>query len=379
MLMTRNADILFSPFRLGDLDLKNRIVMAPLTRNRATRGTDAPNELNAEYYRQRASAGLIISEATQISQQGQGYIWTPGIYSQAQVEGWKKVTGAVHEAGGKIFIQLWHVGRVSHVSLQPNGAAPVSSSAIRANTKTFVESGFVDASEPHALTIEEIAGVVRDYAAAAENAKRAGFDGVEIHAANGYLIDQFLKDGVNKRTDIYGGSVENRARFALQVTDAVLGVWDGNRVGVRIAPVSPFNDVSDSHPEKIFFHLAEALSTRNIGYLHVIEGATGGPRDAVPFDYLTLRKIFAGAYMANNGYKWETAIAALAEKRVDLVAFGKLFISNPDLVERFRLGAPLNPFDQATFYGGNAKGYTDYPSLAQEAMESAGRGGTGAG
>ncbi len=370
--MTLDANILFSPFRLGDLELNNRIVMAPLTRNRATKGTDAPNDLNAEYYRQRASAGLIISEATQISQQGQGYIWTPGIYSDAQVEGWQKVTKAVHEAGGKIFIQLWHVGRVSHVSLQPGGAAPVSSSAIQAKTKTFIEGGFADVSMPRALAIEEIAGIVRDYAAAAENAKQAGFDGVEIHGANGYLIDQFLKDGVNKRNDAYGGPVENRARFALEVTDAILRIWDRNRVGIRLAPVSPANDVSDSDPAKIFLYLAAALRTRGIAYIHVIEGATGGARDYAPFDYLALRKTFSGAYMANNGYTRELAIEALAEKRADLIAFGKSFISNPDLVERLRRNAPLNPFDQTTFYGGDAHGYTDYPTLEPQAKRAAG-------
>lgn len=377
--MMRDAGILFSPFRLGDLDLRNRIVMAPLTRNRATRGTDAPNELNAEYYRQRASAGLIISEATQISQQGQGYIWTPGIYSEAQVDGWKKVTCAVHDAGGKIFIQLWHVGRISHVSLQPGGAAPVAPSAIRAKGKTFVETGFVEVSEPCALTIEEIGGIVRDYVRAAENAQKAGFDGIEIHAANGYLIDQFLKDATNKRTDAYGGSVENRARFALEVTDAILRVWDHRRVGIRLAPVTPANDISDSDPAKIFFYLVDKLSARGLAFIDVIEGATGGPRDFAPFDYVALRKAFAGAYIANNGYTRELAIEALAEKRADFVAFGKLFISNPDLVERFRLNAPLNPYDQATFYGGGAKGYTDYPTLAQQAMELAGREGAGAG
>jgi N-ethylmaleimide reductase len=379
--MTRDAEILFSPFRLGDLDLKNRIVMAPLTRNRATHRIDAPNELNAEYYRQRASAGLIISEATQISQQGQGYIWTPGIYSEAQVEGWKKVTSAVHDAGGRIFIQLWHVGRISHVSLQPGGAAPVAPSAIRAKSKTFIEGGFADVSEPRALTIQEIGAIVKDYARAAENAKKAGFDGIEIHAANGYLIDQFLKDGTNKRIDAYGGPIENRARFALEVTDAILSVWDRKRVGIRLAPVSPANDIFDSDPAKIFFYLVDKLSARGLSFIHVIEGATGGPRDFAPFDYLGLRKTFSGAYIANNAYTRESAIEALAEKRADLIAFGKLFISNPDLVERFRLNAPLNPFDQATFYGGGAKGYTDYSTLAHRAdrgIDLAGRRGAGA-
>ncbi|WP_026607977.1 alkene reductase [Methylocapsa acidiphila] len=365
--MTADAAILFSPFKLGDLQVKNRIVMAPLTRIRATRGTDAPNELNALYYRQRASAGLIISEASQISQQGQGYIWTPGVYSEAQVEGWRKVTDAVHEAGGLIFIQLWHVGRISHTSLQPGGAAPVAPTAIAAKTKTFIESGFVDVSEPRALELEEIAGIVADYRKAAENAKRAGFDGVEIHGANGYLIDQFLKDGVNRRTDAYGGPVENRARFALEVVDAILGVWDKARVGIRLSPVSPANDALDSAPEKIFTYLVEQLSARGLGFIHVVEGATGGPRDIAPFDFAALRKTFSGAYIANNGYTRDLAVEVLRENRADLVAFGKLFISNPDLVERLRRNAPLTAPQPETFYGGDEKGYTDYPTLEEAA------------
>ena len=223
--MVANDSPLLQPFRLGDLTLPNRVVMAPLTRNRATHGSDVPSELAATYYRQRASAGLIVSEGTQISQQGQGYVWTPGMYTDAQVEGWRRATDAVHEAGGRIFAQLWHVGRISHVSLQPNGGAPVAPSAIRANTRTFIESGFAEVSEPRALETAEISGVVADFATAAANAKRAGFDGVELHGANGYLIDQFLRDGTNKRTDAYGGSVENRARFALEVVDAVVKVW----------------------------------------------------------------------------------------------------------------------------------------------------------
>ncbi|WP_297296494.1 alkene reductase [uncultured Methylovirgula sp.] len=362
--MTQDASILFSPFRLGDIELRNRIVMAPLTRNRATHGTDAPNDLNVEYYRQRASAGLIITEATQISQQGQGYIWTPGIYSPAQVEGWQKVTKAVHEAGGKIFLQLWHVGRISHVSLQPNGAPPVAPSAIRAKGQTFVESGFVEVSEPHALTIDEIKAVVRDYVAAAENAKKAGFDGVEIHSANGYLIEQFLKDKTNHRTDAYGGSVDNRLRFALEVVDAILSVWPRERVGIRLSPVSPFNDIADSDPAKVYFPLVEKLGARGLAYIHVIEGATGGARDYAPFDYVGLRKTFSGAYIANNGYTRELAIETLNAQRADLIAFGVSFIANPDLVERLRRNAPLNKPDQPTFYGGGAHGYTDYPALA---------------
>jgi N-ethylmaleimide reductase len=361
--MTQDASILFSPFRLGDVDLKNRTVMAPLTRNRATHGTDAPNELNVEYYRQRASAGLILTEATQISQQGQGYIWTPGIYTPEQVEGWKKVTDAVHTAGGKIFIQLWHVGRISHVSLQPNGAAPVAPSAIRANGQTFIASGFVDISEPRALTVEEIKSIVRDYVAAAENAKKAGFDGIEIHAANGYLIEQFLKDKTNHRTDEYGGSVENRLRFALEVTDAILTVWSRERVGIRLSPVSTFSDISDSDPAKVYFPLVEKLSTRGLAYIHLVEGTAGVTRDNPSFDYVGLRKSFSGAYIANNGYTRDTAIEALEAHRADLIAFGVPFLANPDLVERLRRDAPLNTPDQATFYGGDAHGYTDYPAL----------------
>jgi N-ethylmaleimide reductase len=361
--MTNDANILFSPFKLGDLSLNNRLVMAPLTRNRATKGTDAPNDLNARYYRQRATAGLIISEATQISQQGQGYIWTPGIYSQAQVAGWTKVTDAVHSAGGKIFIQLWHVGRVSHVSLQPGGAKPVAPSAIAANTKTFTESGFVETSEPRALSVEEIPVIVGDYRKAAVNAKRAGFDGIEIHGANGYLIDQFLKDGTNKRTDHYGQSIENRARFALEVTDAILAVWDRNRVGIRLSPVSPANNAIDSTPAATFGYLVAQLSARKLGYIHVVEGATGGPRDNVPFDFLALRKSFSGAYIANNDYTRDIAIDTLRHDRADLIAFGKLFLANPDLVERLRKNAPLNAPKQESFYGGASEGYTDYPTL----------------
>ncbi|MEJ0091921.1 MAG: alkene reductase [Methylocella sp.] len=365
--MTSDASILFSSFRLGDLDLKNRVVMAPLTRNRATKGTDSPNKLNAEYYHQRASAGLIISEASQITPEGQGYILTPGIYSEAQVEGWKKVTEAVHSEGGLIFIQLWHVGRVSHVSFQPGGSQPVAPSAITAKTQTFIESGFVDASAPRALRLDEIPRVVNDYKVAAENAKRAGFDGIEIHAANGYLIEQFLKDGANQRTDAYGGSVENRMRFALEVTDAILTVWDKSRVGIRLSPVSPFNDAIDSAPEKIYLPLVQALSKRGLAYIHVIEGATGGPRDNIPFDFNALRKAFAGAYIANNGYTRELAVEALRSNQADLIAFGKPYISNPDLVERLRDNAPFNALRQETIYGGGEEGYTDYPALDEVA------------
>jgi N-ethylmaleimide reductase len=363
--MSVDASSLFQPFRLGDLELPNRIVMAPLTRNRADHGSDAPLPLAATYYRQRAGAGLIISEATQISQQGQGYIWTPGLYSEAQVEGWRGATGAVHEAGGRIFAQVWHVGRISHDSLQPNGGAPVAPSAIRAKTKTFIQGGFAEVSEPRALAAPEIAQIIDDYSQAALNAKRAGFDGIELHGANGYLIDQFLRDGTNKRDDSYGGSIENRARFALEVVDATLKVWPAARVGIRIAPVSPANDIADSNPAALFGYLVARLSERRLGFVHVIEGATMGDRNIADFDYLALRRSFSGAYIANNGYTRELAIETLAGGRADLIAFGRSFISNPDLVERLRRGAALAPFDRATFYGGGEKGYTDYPTLAE--------------
>jgi N-ethylmaleimide reductase len=363
--MAADASLLFRPLRLGDLELPNRIVMAPLTRNRATHGADVASELAATYYSQRASAGLIVSEGTQVSRQGQGYVWTPGLYSEAQVAGWRRATDAAHAAGGRIFAQLWHVGRISHVSLQPDGGAPVAPSPIRAKTRTFLESGFAEVSEPRALGLAEIAGVVADFAAAAANARRAGFDGVELHGANGYLIDQFLRDGTNKRSDSYGGSIENRARFALEVVDAALKAWPAGRVGVRLAPVSPANDIADSNPAAIFGHLVAQLSTRKLGYIHVVEGATGGDRNIAPFDFAALRRLFGGAYIANNGYTRALAIETLASGRADLVAFGRPFIANPDLVERLRRDAPLAAPERQTFYGGGAEGYTDYPALAE--------------
>jgi N-ethylmaleimide reductase len=362
--MAQDSDLLFEPFQLGDLTLRNRVVMAPLTRNRATPGTDAPHDLNVEYYRQRANAGLIITEATQISQEGQGYIYTPGLYSPEQVAGWQRVTRAVHEAGGLIFAQLWHVGRISHTSLQPNGGAPVAPSPIQAKTQTFLAEGFAPVSPPRALEADEIPRVVRDYEIAAENAKRAGFDGVEIHGANGYLIDQFLKDETNKRSDRYGGTIENRMRFAVEVVEAIAKVWERSRIGIRLSPVSPANDARDSNPAAIFLPFARKLSDAGLAYIHVVEGATGGARDNAPFDWQGLRNAFKGAYIANNGYTRELAIESLRDGRADLIAFGKAFIANPDLPERLRRNAPLNEPDKATFYGGGAKGYTDYPALA---------------
>ncbi|WP_230533827.1 alkene reductase [Microvirga roseola] len=363
--MSSDSDALFQPFKLGDLTLPNRLVMAPLTRNRATEG-DVARDITAQYYAQRASAGLLISEGSQISQQGQGYLRTPGIYTPEQVAGWRKVTGAVHKAGGRIVIQLWHVGRVSHISLQPNSVAPVGPSAIRAKTKTFLQEGFADVSEPRALELSAIQDILRDYEQAARNAKEAGFDGVEIHAANGYLLDQFMKDGSNKRTDPYGGSIENRARLTIEAAEAVLKVWDKGRVGIRLSP-APVNDAADSNPQALFSHVVEKLDGLGLGYIHMIEGATQGDRNAVDVDYEGLRRSFRGAYIANNGYTREMAIEAISSGRADLVAFGRLFIANPDLVERFRLNAPLKEPDRATFYGGDTKGYTDYPSLEKAA------------
>ncbi|MFA5121574.1 alkene reductase [Zavarzinia sp.] len=356
---------LFSPYHLAEIDLPNRIVMAPLTRARAGAG-NVPTALAAEYYAQRASAGLIISEASQICPEGQGYDSTPGIHSPEQVAGWRRVTDAVHDAGGRIFIQLWHVGRISNVAFQPNGAPPVAPSAIKANAMTFVHGDFVPTSEPRALETDEIPGIVAAYAKAAGNAMAAGFDGVEIHAANGYLIDQFLRDSSNKRTDAYGGPIANRCRFLFEVVDAVTAAIGPERVGVRIAPVSPANDIADSDPTALFTQVVDGLDKRGIVYIHVIEGATQGPREtAQPFDFVALRGRFRGAYIANNGYDKALAEATLAADHADLIAFGRPFIPNPDLVERLRRDAPLTPFVREKLYGGGAEGYTDYPALAE--------------
>ena len=353
---------LFEPYALGHLTLANRIVMAPLTRNRAGKGF-VPSEFAPEYYGQRASAGLLISEATQISQQGQGYQDTPGIYSPAQIDGWRAVTDAVHAKGGRIFAQLWHVGRISHVDLQPNGDAPVAPSALRAESKTFVNNSFVDVSEPRALELEELPGIINDFHQAAANAIKAGFDGVEIHGANGYLLDQFAKDGANLRDDAYGGSIVNRARLLLEVASAVASEIGPQRTGIRISPVSPANGITSSDPQAQFDYIVDQLSALDLVYLHVVEGATGGPRDVAPFDYAGLRRRFKNTYIANNGYDLALAKQQLAENKADLFAFGRPFIANPDLVERLKTGAPLAELDPNTLYGGGAAGYIDYPTL----------------
>lgn len=370
--MPHRTFTLFDSVQVGDMALANRIVMAPLTRNRAPHAL--PNALMAEYYGQRASAGLLISEATAISQQGQGYADVPGLYAEEQVEGWKQVTQAVHKAGGKIVCQLWHVGRVSHTSLQPHGGQPVAPSAVVAKTKTvLIHNGvpeFVNTSEPRALQAYELPDIVHAYVAAARNAVHtAGFDGVEIHAANGYLLDQFLKAGSNQRRDDFGGSIENRARFLLEVVRAVTDAVGAGKVGIRLSPVTPANDAFDPDPQPLFDYLVRELAAFNLAYVHIIEGATGGARELAdrPFDYTGLRRAYRaaagkGAWMVNNGLNKDLAQAALAAD-ADLVAFGRPFIGNPDLVERLRKGKPLAESDRTTWYGGGAKGYTDYPTL----------------
>jgi len=360
------TETLFTPARFGELELPNRVVMAPLTRNRALPDGDVPHALNARYYAQRASAGLIISEATQISPEGKGYAWTPGIHSEAQVAGWRQVTDAVHAEGGRIVLQLWHVGRISHTSLQPGGRAPVAPSAIAAQSHTYDGTGFVPTSTPRALEAVEIPRIVADYRAAAVNARSAGFDGVELHAANGYLIDQFLRDGSNRRDDAYGGPVENRVRLLVEVLEAITDVWSPGRVGIRFSPFSGANDIADSDPMTTFGHAVERVSGFGLAYLHMVEGQLRETRDSGPGnDIAALRSRFDGAYIANNGYDRQSAIEAVGSGAADAVAFGRPFIANPDLPARLAQDAPLNAPDEATFYGGGEQGYVDYPALDQ--------------
>jgi N-ethylmaleimide reductase len=357
---------LFNTVKLGPYTLANRIVMAPLTRSRA--GSEGvPGDLQAEYYAQRASAGLLISEATNISPQGRGYAFTPGIFSEEQVAGWKKVTDAVHARGGRIVSQLWHVGRFSHPSLQPGGVLPVAPSAVAPEGQTFTETGMQTVPTPRALETNEMAGIVEQYRHAAECAKRAGFDGVEVHAANGYLLEQFIRDSTNQRTDQYGGSVENRVRIVLEVVKAVTNVWGGgDRVGIRLSPVTPEagNIPLDSDVMGTYGYLIDQLKPFNLMYLHFVEGATGSSRN-VPagVDLQALRTRFNGPYMANNGYDREMAIQARRQGAADFICFGRPFIANPDLVERLKEDAPLEVAPHSTFYGGGAEGYTDWPTL----------------
>jgi len=354
---------LFKPVQVGAMHLANRIVMAPLTRSRAAKG-DVMTGMNAEYYKQRASAGLIISEATNISQQGKGYAFTPGIYTEEQVAGWKLVTDAVHDAKGVMVCQLWHVGRISHPSLQKDNALPVSASAVKPNQKAFTETGMQDCVTPRALTTEEIPVLIEQYRHAAKCAKRAGFDGVEIHAANGYLLQQFLSDKTNLRTDQYGGSVENRCRLVVEVTKAVVEVWGADHVGIRFSPVTPANDIHETDPTTTYTYLAEQLNPLGLAYVHFVEGATGGPREVEQkFDFHAIRNLFNSMYMANNGYTLEMALTSRQKNEADLICFGRPFIANPDLVQRFKQGVPLAQFDPKILYGGDAKGYTDFPAV----------------
>ncbi|ANI59323.1 alkene reductase [Pseudomonas sp. B21-017] len=357
-MTTSNLDLLLSPAQIGSLPLKNHMVMAPLTRSRAGEG-DAPTPTVVEYYRQRAGAGLIITEGSQVSAQGKGYMRTPGIFTSEQIAGWRQVTDAVHAEGGRIFLQLWHVGRLSHPLVQINSALPVAPSAIKADGEIYTPEGLKSYELPRALDLDEVPDVIADFRQGAENAKRAGFDGVEIHGANGYLIDQFLRDGTNTRTDTYGGSVENRARFLKEVVESVIEVFGASRVGVRLSPIFNYFSMSDSDPQATFNYAAKMLSRYGLAYLHVVELGAG------PFDFRELKRRFGGTYIANGGYDAERAGTALNLGDADLVSFGTAFLANPDLVERFKHNRALNEADPTTFYQGEDRGYTDYPTMAQ--------------
>ena len=358
---------IFESVLFGPLVLRNRVFMAPLTRNRAN-VDGVPSELAVQYYAQRASAGLIITEATQISPMGKGYINTPGIHSREQIVAWRRIVDAVHENSGRIFLQLWHVGRISHSSLLPNNACPVAPSAIRAESQTLIATGRVQVSEPVELTRADIKETLADYRSAAHNAKEAGFDGVEIHAGNGYLIDQFLHTGSNQRRDLYGGTALNRVRFLGEVTEEVLEVWGEKRVGVRVSPTGTFNDMHDENLTETFSAAVELLDKYRIGYLHVIESTNDGRQNSErDWALLTrLRELWTGFRIVNGGYDGARGKEAVLTGYADAVAYGRAFLANPDLPRRLQLGVPLNEPDHQTFYGGDARGYTDYPSLSQD-------------
>lgn len=356
---------LFEPVKIGAWQLANRIAMAPLTRCRV-KNDGIPGPMQAAYYAQRASAGLIISEATNISPRGRGYAYTPGIFTEAQINGWRQVTDAVHAAQGKIVCQLWHVGRFSHPSLQPDGGLPVAPSAIAPDGETFTEQGLQRVPTPRALETAEIPAIVEQYRHAAHCAQQAGFDGVEIHSANCYLLEQFIRDATNQRSDQYGGSIENRTRLVLEVVEAVTAIWGGNRVGIRLSPVTPSagNTPMDSDVMATYGYLIERLNRFNLAYLHFVEGATRDSRE-IPahVDLRKLRSLFKGPYMANNQYDAELAYQARRHDTADLVCFGRPFIANPDLVERLKTGAALAEAPRETWYGGDERGYTDWPTL----------------
>jgi N-ethylmaleimide reductase len=375
-----DTDLLFQPYRLGPLNLPHSIAMAPLTRSRARQPGNVPSSLAACYYAQRASAALIVSEATQVSMQGQGYAWTPGIHSREQVEAWRRVTQAVHEAHGLIFSQLWHVGRISHPALQPDNMLPVAPSAITPQGKAFIENErgegeLVPFVRPRALNIEEMPYIVGQYERAARNAQDADFDGVEIHAANGYLLDQFIETSTNRRTDAYGGPVENRTRLLLEIVEVLTRIWGPDRVGVRLSPMGKMNDIHDDNPEATFGYIAERLSDYGLAYLHIVNPAmeqmqNGQEPDPRALEMVKLiRKKYKGTLIMAGGFQADSAARWLREGWADLIAFGRKFIANPDLPERIRVGAPLNVDDPTTYYGGGEKGYTDYPSLAQDRGE----------
>lgn len=355
---------LFKPLDIGTLTVPNRVLMAPLTRNRA-QSDGTPKAMAIDYYRQRASAGLIFSEATQINAKGKGYIDTPGIHEESHVREWSRITEAVHAAGGRIFLQLWHVGRISHTSLQADGEAPWAPSAIRAEAQTFTADGFQDCSEPKAMTKEDIRKTVWDYGQAARNALEAGFDGIEVHAANGYLLDQFLQDKSNRRDDEYGGSIENRLRFLNEVVEEVSQVYPRGRIGVRLSPLGQFNDMGDSNPKALFSAVVDSLNQHKLAYLHVVEQFPGSEASDEDRQFIAdLRAAYQGVYIANGGYDLFSAVEAINSGHADALTFGRPFIANPDLPERFRQSADLNQWDDDTFYGGGRKGYTDYPFLA---------------
>ncbi len=366
-----NLPHLFSPLNVGPYHLKHRVVMAPLTRMRAARPSLAPRPLNAEYYAQRATpGGLLIAEASPVAATGFGNPGVPGIYTEAQIAGWRAVVDAVHAKGGIIFLQLWHVGRVSHSSYQPNGALPVAPSAVPISTdyKTVTADGKPTTYEtPRALETDEVAGIVAAFRQAARNALEAGFDGVEIHGANGYLLEQFLQSRTNLRTDRYGGSIENRARLLLEVTQAAIDVWGANRVGVRLSPYGIANDSGEPDPMPLYGYVVKSLDQLGLAYLHFIEPRSSGAGRAdvnwqnVPSAMVLFRPLWSGVLIAAGGFTGETAEAAIAEKHADAVAFGRIFISNPDLPRRLQHGFPITPYNRATFYGGEAAGYTDYP------------------
>jgi N-ethylmaleimide reductase len=369
-MKTQSQQKLFSPLKVGPLTLSHRVVMAPLTRMRSQQPGDIPNDLMVEYYGQRASqGGLIISEATTISVGGRGYLGAPGIFSDEQVAGWKKVVNAIHAKGGYIFLQLWHVGRVSHVDMT-NGATPIAPSTVPFEGVAFTKNGWVPVSPHRALNLEEIPYLIEDYRRAARRAKAAGFDGVELHGGNGYLLDQFIQDGTNKRTDAYGGPVENRARLLLEVLDAVVSVWGANRVGVRLSPRTQFNSMSDSNPTALFAYIGEQLNKCGLAYLHLIEPRIKG--NAAVADGLPpvaageLRKVFKGNILAAGGFEPDSAEAIIETGDADFVAFGRHFIANPDLPQRIQKVLPLTPYDRTTFYGGDARGYTDYPDFQEQ-------------